>query len=136
MQPTGAGNEPAASEPVRLLVAAVVMGLLTGCDLGPGEPPPLSEAVSQSDDVRTKRLLDEGSDPEQVYEGVPVLHEAAVVGSVATVRVLLSAGADPCLTAAQRGEQLRASAVAAASEVASPERRTVLALLADAERRC
>lgn len=121
---------------VRVLVVVAVVALLTACDLGPGEPPPLYDAVSQADAVRVKHLLDEGSDPDQTYEGVPVLHEAAVVGSVDTVRVLLVAGADPCVTAAQQGEQVRASAIAAASEVPSTERRAVVDALAEAERRC
>ncbi len=92
--------------------------------------------MSQADDVRAERLLDEGSDPNQTYEGVPVLHEAAVVGSVDTVRVLLVAGADPCVTAAHQGEQARASTVAAASYVPSPERDAVVDALTEAERRC
>jgi ankyrin repeat protein len=121
---------------VRLLVVVAVISLMTGCDLGPGEPPTLYDAVSQADDVQAKRLLDEGSDPDQTYEGVPVLHEAAVVGSLDTVRALLVAGADPCVTAARQGEQVRASAVAAASEVASPERCAVVDELTDAESRC
>jgi hypothetical protein len=121
---------------VRLLIVVAVVGLLTGCDLGPGEPPALYEAVSQADDVRTMRLLDEGSDPDQTYEGVPVLHEAAVVGSLDTVRALLAAGADPCITSAQQGERVRASTLAAASEVPTPERRAVVDTLAEAELRC
>jgi hypothetical protein len=121
---------------VRLFVIVAIIGLMAGCDLGAGEPPPLYEAVSRADDVRAKRLLDGGSDPDETYESVPVLHEAAVVGSVDTVRALLAAGADPCVTAAPQGEQVRASALAAASEGASPERRAVVDVLTDAERRC
>lgn len=121
---------------VRQLIVVAVLGLLTGCDLGPAEPPALYDAVSQADDGRAKRLLDEGSDPDQTYEGVPVLHEAAVIGSLDTVRVLLAAGADPCVTAERDGEQVRASGVAAASEVSNPERRAVADALVEAERRC
>jgi hypothetical protein len=88
---------------VRRFVVVAAIGLMTGSDLGPGEPPPLYEAVSQAGDVRAKRLLDEGSDPNQTYEGVPVLHQAAVVGSVDAVRVLLVAGADPALSVVLRG---------------------------------
>jgi hypothetical protein len=59
---------------MRLLVVVAVVGLMTGCDLGPGEPPPLYQAVSQADDDKAKRMLDEGSDPDETYEGVPVIH--------------------------------------------------------------
>lgn len=120
------------------LVAATfaVTAFTAGCDLGPGEPPALYAAVSQSDDRQAKRLLEDGSDPNEKHDGMPVLHEAAVVGDLATVRVLLDAGANPCATTKEQGKALRASAAAAAAETASTERSAVVDLLNEAEARC
>ena len=112
--------------------AVVLLGLLAvaGCDLGPGEPPPLYAAVSQDDADRVKQLLDDGSDPNQVYEGTRVIEEAAVTAGAEAVQVLLAAGADPCKT------DPRPSALAEKAEPQDPGRPEVAALLAEAERRC
>ena len=115
---------------VRQAVVLFVAVLLAGCDLGPGEPPALYAAVSQDGADRVKRLLDEGSDPNQVYEGTRIIEEAAVVGSAETVQVLLAAGADPCQ------KDPRPSALADNARPQDAERRVVAALLVDAERRC
>lgn len=87
-------------------------------------------AVSQDDADRVKQLLDEGGDPNQSYEGMRVIEEAAVAGSVGMVRVLLTAGADPCKP------DTRPSVLAKQAERQDAQRREVAALLAAAEGRC
>lgn len=110
-----------------LLVAGL---LLAGCELGPGERPELYAAVSEDDVSRVTRLLDEGMNPNQVYDGVRVIEEAAVAGSAETVQVPLAAGADPCAS------ETRPSVLAEQAEAQDAERRQVAELLADAEGRC
>jgi len=100
---------------VRTIVGVVLLGLLAGCDLVPGEPPALYAAVSQADDTRVKRLL---------------------VGSLAVVRALLQAGADPCATVEWAEKRVLPSGSAAASKALSRERRAVVDALTEAERRC
>ena len=116
--------------PVRTAVVLLSLLAVAGCDVGPGEPPALYTAASQDDADRVKQLLDDGSDPNQVYEGALVIEEAAVAGGAKTVQILLAAGADPCKA------DPRPSTLAAKAEPQDAERRTVAALLADAERRC
>ncbi len=79
----------------RLIVPALLLGVLSGCFLG-GSETPLGRAAKGGDLAAMKTLLDQGADPNAIgAHGMTPLASAARNGQVEVIELLLARGADP-----------------------------------------
>jgi len=78
---------------------------------------PLNDAAVNGYTEMVSFLLSRGAKVNLPADGAfTALHSAALGGRVETARVLLAAGADPCVHASRRGSEGRPSAVAQSAE--------------------